>query len=554
MTKFFAKIKSILPTKRKLIQLYCALLTNANIKGFVTGNIYQGPLKNACTPGLNCYSCPGASGACPLGSLQNAFAESGKRTPYYVFGIILLYAIILGRTICGFICPFGLVQELLHKIKTPKLKKNKFTKVLSYLKYVILVFLVVIIPILYGLRNVPLPGFCKYICPAGTLGGAIGLLINPSNEGLMGSLGPLFTWKFALMVSFIVGSIFIFRFFCRFFCPLGALYGLFNKFAILGIKLEKPKCTNCGLCLNKCKMDISHVGDHECINCGECLEVCPSNAITWRGSRIFLPPNEIEEERKKGEPLNDGEKLVLQQKKKKAEKRNLVFKIVALVLMAALLVGSLVYYNVIYKEPHTTHADKNGDGYCDDSECNLYIGKLPDGEHYDDDYDGYCDDCGELVAILGNEEGMLCYGYDLKVYDKNGPTGEIFNPAKNGGKITVVNFWGVWCPGCLKELPYFDRIASEYTDEVSVVAIHTDLLSGDEAGYINEHFPDSNIIFAKDEPRTDVNADEYYTMLGGTGAYPITLILDENGVVIAKFMHEVTYDELNAVITAQLAK
>ena len=132
MKKVFTWIKNHLPTKRRIIQLYCALLFNANIKGFATGQIYKGGLKNICTPGLNCYSCPGASGACPMGALQNAVSASGKRTPYYIFGIILLYSILFGRMICGFFCPFGLVQELLYKIKTPKVKKNKVTKVLSY--------------------------------------------------------------------------------------------------------------------------------------------------------------------------------------------------------------------------------------------------------------------------------------------------------------------------------------------------------------------------------------------------------------------------------------
>ena len=68
-------------------------------------------------------------------------------------------------------------------------------------------------------------------------------------------LGPLFTWKFALMISILVGCVFIYRLFCRFLCPLGALYGLFNKISILGIKLEKNKCIDCGLCHAKCKVD-----------------------------------------------------------------------------------------------------------------------------------------------------------------------------------------------------------------------------------------------------------------------------------------------------------
>ena len=79
MKKILARLKSLIPTKQRLIQLYSALLFNANIKGFFNGKIYKGPLKNMCAPGINCYSCPGASAACPLGALQNSLAESNRR-------------------------------------------------------------------------------------------------------------------------------------------------------------------------------------------------------------------------------------------------------------------------------------------------------------------------------------------------------------------------------------------------------------------------------------------------------------------------------------------
>ena len=102
------------------------------MRGFVTGDIFVGNTKTVCLPGMNCYSCPGAIGACPLGSIQNALAESKTKAPTYVLGIILLYCIIFGRWICGWLCPGGLLQELLYKIKTPKLKKNRVTRALSY--------------------------------------------------------------------------------------------------------------------------------------------------------------------------------------------------------------------------------------------------------------------------------------------------------------------------------------------------------------------------------------------------------------------------------------
>lgn len=284
-------IKNHLPTRRRIIQLYSFLLYNANLKGFKTGKIYKGVTKYACVPGLNCYSCPGAIGACPLGSLQNALASSDTKLPAYIFGILILFGLLLGRTICGFLCPIGLLQELSYKIKTPKLPKSKATRILSYLKYVVLGVFVIIIPVMYGGG---VPAFCKYICPSGTLLGGIGLLSNSNNADYYAMLGPLFTWKFLLLVVFFVASVFIYRFFCRFLCPLGAIYGFFSRVALLGIKLDKTKCTDCGLCLAVCKMDIKKVGDHECIQCGDCIKACPSRAISWKGSKIFLKENALD--------------------------------------------------------------------------------------------------------------------------------------------------------------------------------------------------------------------------------------------------------------------
>ena len=217
------------PTTRRLVQLYSALLHNAYVKGFIDGRIYTGNAKYACVPGFNCYSCPGAVGSCPLGSIQNALASTGHRAGWYVLGIIMLFGVILGRTICGWLCPLGLIQELLHKIPTPKLKKSRVTRALSWLKYVILAVFVVAIPLWYGLRyQIPLPGFCKYICPAGTFEGAMGHLANPANTSYYSMLGILFTRKFVIMLVIGLVCVFCYRSFCRFICPLGAIYGLFN--------------------------------------------------------------------------------------------------------------------------------------------------------------------------------------------------------------------------------------------------------------------------------------------------------------------------------------
>ncbi|MBO4367542.1 MAG: 4Fe-4S binding protein [Clostridia bacterium] len=282
------KKKGFLPSKRRLIQLFAALLYNAHLKGFITGEIYTGKVKAVCVPGFNCYSCPGAAGACPLGSLQNALSASGHRAGFYVFGIIMLYGLILGRTICGFLCPMGLIQELLFKIPVPKLKKNRFTRLLSYLKYFILIVFVIIIPLRYALQSFPIPAFCKYICPAGTLEGAVGLLANPINESRLSMLGMLFTKKFIILVLTFLACMFLYRPFCRFLCPLGAIYGFFAKTAFTGIQTDQTACTMCGRCVQVCRMDIRHVGDHECIHCGECISKCPENAIRFKGGRPVL--------------------------------------------------------------------------------------------------------------------------------------------------------------------------------------------------------------------------------------------------------------------------
>ena len=87
------------------------LLHNANLKGFFTGKIYSGPLKSVCVPGLNCYSCPGAVGACPIGSLQSFLGALRFRFPYYVIGMLIFFGALLGRTVCGFLCPFGWLRS-----------------------------------------------------------------------------------------------------------------------------------------------------------------------------------------------------------------------------------------------------------------------------------------------------------------------------------------------------------------------------------------------------------------------------------------------------------
>ena len=283
------------PMTRRLIQLYSALLYNAHLKGFAEGRIYTGPLINLCVPGLNCYSCPGAVAACPLGALQNAVAASVDRPAFYVVGVLLLFSLLLGRVICGFLCPFGLLQELLHRIPTKKVQKSPLTRGLSHLKYAVLLLFVLGIPAWFAFRGLPLPGFCKFICPAGTLEGAVLLLLHPANSALRAMIGGLFWCKCGLMLLILTACVFVFRAFCRFLCPLGALYGLMAKLALLGVKLDEGRCTDCGACLRACPVDIRKVGDSECVHCGSCIDLCPARAISFRAGRIVLRGPELPE-------------------------------------------------------------------------------------------------------------------------------------------------------------------------------------------------------------------------------------------------------------------
>lgn len=268
--------------RRRLVQLYAALLYNAHLKGFAQGRIYTGAGKNLCVPGLNCYSCPGAAASCPLGALQNAIAGTKTRAPFYILGTLMLFGLLLGRLICGFLCPFGLVQELLYKIPTRKMPKNRVTRAFSRVKYVVLAVFAVLIPLAYALKDFPLPAFCKYICPAGTLEGALALIVHPDNGGVRSMLGGLFSWKLAVMIAVLAGCVFVFRAFCRFLCPLGAIYGLFSGGALLGVKIDEDKCIGCDKCIRQCRMDVRCVGDRECIQCGVCMAGCPTDAIVWK--------------------------------------------------------------------------------------------------------------------------------------------------------------------------------------------------------------------------------------------------------------------------------
>lgn len=282
MDKNKNKFSKQLSRFRGCIQAVATLLTNIHLPNFFKGGIYQGKGKAVCVPGLNCYSCPGAAGACPIGSFQAVVGSSKFRFSYYITGFLILLGVLLGRFICGFLCPFGWLQELLHKIPGKKLSTKKL-KPLTYLKYAILLLAVVLLPaIVVNDLGMGDPFFCKYICPQGVLEGAIPLAAV--NEGIRSALGSLFNWKLAILIVVVVLSVLFYRPFCKWICPLGAFYALMNKVSLLGIKVDEHKCVSCGKCARVCKMDVdvTKTPNHtECIRCGKCITACPTDAIKF---------------------------------------------------------------------------------------------------------------------------------------------------------------------------------------------------------------------------------------------------------------------------------
>ena len=561
------------PTKRRLIQLYSALLYNANLKGFVKGQIYTGKTKALCVPGFNCYSCPGAVGACPLGSLQASVAAAGKHIGFYIIGIILLYGLIAGRTICGWFCPLGLIQELLNKIPTPKIKKSRITRGLSYLKYFMLAWFAFLIPLWYGLKHsMAVPGFCKYICPAGTFEGAMALLANKNNSGFFGMLGILFTRKFVIMLLIGLACVFCYRSFCRFLCPLGALYGMFCKLAVIGVKVDLGRCNGCGLCVSKCKMDVKRVGDHECIHCGHCIDTCAQGALSLKAGKFTLKA-----------PLkgcaDDTEQSV--QKRKKVEKYGWTIAVIVLAF-------ALLWYNVLSDpgkkkdeaadkvseaqteeqsasetaqasetteaveaseapqavEEERSEAQDNASGTDEGASAESDATEATDMKdtngadseeaqeneaEQESEADKYVSD-----APIGNKVGEQLEDFSVKCLD-----GSDFSLSAYRGKVVMINLWATWCGPCVEELPYFSDFYAAHKDDVAVLACHSPFVTDDVEAFLKDK--GWEMPFTVDE-----DGEGVFRVTGGSNTLPQTIVLNRKG--------EVIYNEIRSVTPQMLTK
>ena len=275
---------------RPWVQGIWTVVTNSYLVGFAKGKLYQGPIKNLCVPGLNCYSCPGAVGSCPIGALQAVIGSRDYHFAFYVVGFLMAVGAICGRFVCGWLCHFGCIQELIHKIPFPKkIRSFRWDKPLRFLKYGILVVFVILLPLfLVDFIGQGEPFFCKLICPTGTLEGGIPMVLL--NEPLRATIGWLYTWKMAILAVLIFLSILTYRPFCKYLCPLGAVYGLANPVSFYKLRVDEEKCIHCGKCAKVCPMQVDPVKSPnalECIRCGECKKACPTGAISMGfGARV----------------------------------------------------------------------------------------------------------------------------------------------------------------------------------------------------------------------------------------------------------------------------
>lgn len=249
---------------RAISQTLAAIVANSGFPG----------LKMCPYPGLNCYACPLASFACPVGSLQKFIAM--RQFPYAMAGFFASVGAVVGRAACGWACPFGFFQDLLARLG-PKRKLLRSQRG-NWIRYVVLIALVGVGAYAFGQ-----PLFCK-ICPAGTLEGGIPQVLTKPELRVL--IGPRYWMKIAVLAALVGASILIKRPFCRFVCPLGAIWSPFNRVSLMRLEVDDAACTKCGACKGVCPVDLEVYRDPNsdaCIRCLECTR-CDAVRVSWGGS------------------------------------------------------------------------------------------------------------------------------------------------------------------------------------------------------------------------------------------------------------------------------
>lgn len=282
--------------RRRIVQFIALLTSNSYFASIPTASFYQGSLKGACVPILNCYACPLAWGSCPIGTLQHFIII--RALPLYLIGVLGVIGLFVGRWPCGWLCPFGWLQEMLYKIRSPKFSAP------DWLRHAKFVFLFAVVGLVAWLTYEP--WFCK-LCPAGTLGAGLPWLWWSARgsvfaEGMDFST-VTFALKLVLLAAVIVFAIMMRRPFCRFVCPLGAFLGAMNKVSLLQLDYDLDSCAiayakgsdfencaTCNHCSRHCPMDLKVPEQRGSVDCIRCMNCTSYGSVLWRFG--FGPPRD----------------------------------------------------------------------------------------------------------------------------------------------------------------------------------------------------------------------------------------------------------------------
>lgn len=256
---------------RLKVQLALAVLFNIGL--------FQ--VHTVCFPVFNCHSCPVSVFSCPIG-VMGQFAGVGL-VPLTVIGVIAVAGLVAGRFLCGWACPFGFLQDLLHKVPYIKFSIPPWMR---FIKYGVLAVLVIGVPIF--LTTDSSLYFCR-LCPVATIESAVPWAIingttNPTQLGI----------RLAILFAIVILVMGHRRFFCKVLCPLGACLSVFNRFGAVFPERKDTSCTECGACDKVCPMETTQGKKRtiaafervpeECISCLECKAKCPTEAIRlWGG-------------------------------------------------------------------------------------------------------------------------------------------------------------------------------------------------------------------------------------------------------------------------------
>jgi ferredoxin-type protein NapH len=228
-------------------------------------------MHNACAPVFHCYSCPLATFACPIGVLANFSAL--HLMPFIAVGTLVFFGGIFGTFVCGWACPFGFLQDMIGKAPLPKLRVPAW---LGYGRYIVLVAFVLAVPFLYGEGH---RLFICRLCPAGALEGALPYVAKQA------AAGQPVIWpsavKLTILVLILVAAFVKWRPWCSLFCPLGAIFGLFNRASLLVLRFHADRCDGCGGCSRACRYDVlpdKNVNNSRCVRCLECTR-CSSITV-----------------------------------------------------------------------------------------------------------------------------------------------------------------------------------------------------------------------------------------------------------------------------------